>query len=93
MSRVTLTGHIIVPEADLEFVKAELDTHIELTRQESGCIVFEVTQDSGNINKFNVYEEFTDKASFTKHQERAGNSKWAVVTKNVERHYSVTGMD
>ena len=93
MSKVTLTGHIIFPESDLSAVKSELDTHIELTRQENGCLKFEVTQDPESTQKFNVYEEFTDKESFTNHQERAGKSKWAAVTKNVERHYSVTGMD
>ena len=93
MSKVTLTGHIIVSDADMEAVKAALINHIDLTRQEEGCIVFEVTPDPDNANRFNVYEEFTDKESFSKHQERVRNSEWGVITANVERHYQFTGMD
>jgi len=93
MSKVVLAGHIIVPDADLSSVQSQLDTHIELTRREIGCLVFKITQDAKNRNRFNVYEEFKDKTSFDTHQVRAGKSKWAEVTKNAERHYEVTGTD
>ncbi len=93
MANVTLRGHIIVSDADLDVVKVALITHIDLTRQEEGCITFEVTQDSNNANRFDVYEEFTDKESFEKHQERVRNSEWGVTTVNVERFYKITGMD
>ncbi|MEE9334145.1 MAG: alpha/beta fold hydrolase [Granulosicoccaceae bacterium] len=93
VSKVTLIGHIIVPEAEIASVKVALVAHIELTRQEDGCIVFNVTQDAASANRFDVYEEFTDKESFVKHQERVRNSEWGVITVNVERHYEITGMD
>ena len=93
MSKVILTGHIIVPDAELSSVKSELDTHIDLTRREVGCLVFKVTQDDNNKNRFNVYEEFSDKVSFDNHQVRASQSKWAEVTKNVERYYEISSVD
>ena len=93
MSKVVLSGHIIVPDADLPSVLLELKTHIELTRSENGCLIFEVTQNAENQNRFDVYEEFKDKRSFDNHQNRAGNSKWATVTKNVERHYEVAELN
>jgi len=89
MPKVILEGHIIVSDADLSSVKEELNNHIKLTREESGCLIFNVTQDSENKNRFNVYEEFTNQDSFSNHQDRAGKSKWATVTKNVERHYQI----
>jgi len=89
MSKVILEGHIIVPDADLNAVKEELDNHIKLTREEDGCLIFNVTQDSANKNRFNVYEEFTSRDSFANHQDRAGKSKWACITKNVKRHYKI----
>ena len=70
MAKVILTGHIIVPDADIAAVKIELINHIALTRQESGCLVFEVSQDTENRNRFNVYEEFSDRTSFASHQDR-----------------------
>jgi quinol monooxygenase YgiN len=44
-----------VPVIDLEVVKAALPKHIELTRAEHGCLLFTVTLDQEDPNKFNVY--------------------------------------
>jgi quinol monooxygenase YgiN len=91
MSKVTLSGYITVPAEDLEAVLRELPNHITLTHQESGCLVFTVTRDSKHLHRFDVYEEFTDKAAFEKHQARVQASQWGQITKNVERFYTVTG--
>ena len=90
MSKITLNGHIEVPSEDLNAVLAELPNHIALTQAEAGCMTFKVTQDSSNPQRFDVYEEFTDKAEFEKHQARVKASHWEKVTKNVERFYTIT---
>ncbi len=90
MSKVILTGHIIVPDSELPAVKEELITHKRLTGQEDGCLVFEVSQDEANLNRFNVYEEFIDRDSFSAHQKRVRESNWGRITINVERHYQIT---
>ena len=90
MLKIKLAGYILVPSDDLELVKAELINHITLTRQEEGCIVFEVSQDIENLNKFFVYEEFTSQRTFELHQARVKNSKWGDLSKNAERHYEIT---
>jgi len=89
MSKVALKGFIIVPSEDLVAVQEELINHQELTRSESGCLVFIVTQSENNPNRFDVYEEFIDKAAFEKHQLRVKSSYWGEVSANVERHYEV----
>lgn len=93
MSKVILSGYILVPDADLAVVEAELPRHIENTRQESGCLVFEVVRDEANPNRFEVYEEFTDQRAFEHHQQRVGRSRWGQVTSNVARHYQIEGLD
>ena len=90
ISKITLQGHIIVPDADLAIVKNELIVHQKLTQQEAGCLIFKVAQDSANINKFNVYEEFTDQQAFDNHQLRVKNSNWGKVTVNVQRYYQIS---
>ncbi len=90
MPKIILQGHIIVPASDLTIVKNALVNHIELTRAESGCLVFKVTVDSLNPNKFDVYEEFSSEESFSHHQMRVKQSNWAKVTHNVERHYKIS---
>ncbi|RBP83721.1 antibiotic biosynthesis monooxygenase [Marinomonas rhizomae] len=90
MSKVTLSGHIEVPAEDLGAVLAELPNHIALTQQEAGCITFTVTRNPEKPQYFEVYEEFTNQATFEKHQARVKASHWGEVTKNVERFYTIT---
>jgi len=90
VSKIILDGHIVVSDADLASVKAELSRHIELTQKEKGCLVFRVSQDSESKNIFNVYEEFVNRDAFEKHQQRVKNSQWGKITKNVERHYQIS---
>ncbi len=89
MKKVTLKGFVLVSEEDLFGVMAELPKHIELTLKEKGCLVFQVTQDSNNKNRLNVYEEFIDRESFDFHQARVKSSKWGEVSKNLEKHYHI----
>jgi quinol monooxygenase YgiN len=89
LSKVTLKGYILVPDADLPAVRNELARHIAMTREEAGCLVFEVSQDEDNRNRFNVYEEFRDRSAFRFHQARVSGSEWGRITASVERHYRI----
>lgn len=68
-----LKGYILVPDSDLDALQSELAVHSELTRQEEGCLIFEVSQDKGTKNKFNVYGELTNRDFFSAQQDRLGN--------------------
>jgi len=89
MKKVILKGFIIVPTADLPAVKQALISHKELTRNEPGCLVFNVMPSEINLNRFDVYEEFINKAAFEQHQARVKGSAWAKATVNVQRHYEI----
>ncbi|WP_439136372.1 putative quinol monooxygenase [Pseudomaricurvus sp.] len=54
---------------------------------------FEVTQSSGDPCVFQVYEEFVDREAFEFHQQRIRTSEWGRVSVNVERDYSIVGLD
>lgn len=90
MSKIILQGHILVLDSELDMVGQALEIHKKLTLQETGCLVFEVTQALDNVNKFHVYEEFINQQAFDAHQCRVKNSNWGEVTINVERHYQIT---
>ncbi|MCR9105195.1 MAG: antibiotic biosynthesis monooxygenase [Gammaproteobacteria bacterium] len=92
MPRITLKGHMLVPDADLAAVLAELPNHIELTRREPGCLTFTVNQNPENANRFDVFEEFCDQHAFEHHQERVPGSRWGTITANAVRHYTVEGL-
>ena len=90
MGKVILEGYILVRKDDLNAVTAALAGHIKLTRQEQGCLLFEVTQDNDDKNRFNVYEVFSNQTAFEFHQTRVRHSVWGTITKDVERHYQVS---
>lgn len=90
MGKVTLQGCITVPETQLEAVKEALVEHIKLTKEEGGCLVFNVTQREGDPLVFDVYEEFVSDEAFAGHQARVQGSAWAEATAEVERDYEIT---
>ncbi len=91
MSKVILEGYVLASDFDLASVKRELSNHIKLTRQEEGCLVFEVSQDNENKNRFNVYEEFTSQETFKAHQLRLINTEWSKISEKLEKHYITSG--
>jgi autoinducer 2-degrading protein len=58
VTKIILKGYMLIPDTDLDAVKKELPNHIQLTRQEEGCLVFNVFLDAKNPDRFNVYEDF-----------------------------------
>lgn len=90
MPKVVLEGYILVSDSDLPSVEKELPNHIRLTREEEGCLAFDVLQDVVNANRFSVYEEFSSRSSFEYHQQRVHSSNWGRLSRDVERHYQIT---
>lgn len=87
--KIRLRGYITVPDEDLDRARGALAEHIRLTRQEVGCLRFEVTPDATDQNRFDVYEEFVDRRAFEQHQARVRNSDWGEVSANASRHYQI----
>jgi len=89
MSKFAIEGHMEVPEEDLAAVLSELPNHASLTRDEPGCIEFEVGQRPGEPHVLDVRELYESREALELHKSRIQGSKWAEVTKNVSRHYRV----
>ena len=86
---VTLSGYIVVRADELDTVVEALVSHIQLTKEELGCIDFTVIQRVDNPLIFDVYEAFLDSTAFDIHQARTKKSAWAVATLNAERNYTL----
>ncbi|MGY8852110.1 MAG: putative quinol monooxygenase [Pseudomonadales bacterium] len=86
---IVLTGYIKVPLNALELIKRHLPDHIQNTRREPGCLVFEVHQSAEDAGVFRVVERFKNQAAFDAHQARVKDSLWGQVTQNAERVYDV----
>jgi autoinducer 2-degrading protein len=86
---VILSGFISVASEQIDSIKSALPIHISQTQQEPGCITFRVTQRKIEPHIFDVYEEFSDMHAFEAHQQRVKNADWGIVSKDVQRHYTV----
>ncbi len=82
-----LEGHIDVPADRIAQVSYALKEHIKLTREEAGCLFFNVDACEKVEGRFLVSEAFVDEAAFKFHQTRAGASSWAEASKDVPRDY------
>ncbi|WP_299924720.1 putative quinol monooxygenase [uncultured Pelagimonas sp.] len=89
---VTLEGYIQVPEDRLDEVRTALVEHIKLTRAEPGCLRFEVVASQTKMGRFDVSEEFLDKAAFEAHQARVKSSDWGRITQGIPRDYEISGL-
>lgn len=87
---IRLTGRLRVPRERLEEIKGLLDTHIALTREEAGCLSFNVTQSQRDSEVFEVNEAFRDKKAFDYHQGRVEISEWGLKTRGLIREYELS---
>ena len=92
MCTIRLTGSLVCSTCEeTRLVARHLPLHIALTRDEPGCVSFEVTQDVDPLT-WRVEEVFEDEASFRAHQDRVSNSEWDRMTAGIERRYAVEGL-
>ena len=90
---IELNGHLRCrTEAEAELVRLYLPKHIEMTRAEEGCLVFEVTPEEDGLT-WRVHERFVDQAAFDAHQMRAATTDWARKTGEIPREYTVDEID
>jgi autoinducer 2-degrading protein len=90
---VVLTGYIKVSRSERRVIQQHLAQHIQNTRQEAGCLAFEVNQSAEDDCVFTVFECFKDQAAFESHQARVKVSLWGEISRNAERVYSIETRD
>lgn len=90
---VVLTGYIKVSRSERRVSQQHLAQHIQNTRQEAGCLAFEVNQSAEDDCVFTVFECFKDQAAFESHQGRVKVSFWSEISRNAERVFSIETPD
>ena len=87
---IHLHGRLIcATHAQARAVMMALPEHIRLTRNEAGCISFDVTRTDDPLI-WQVEERFADRAAFAAHQARVAASEWGAQTQGITRDYTVT---
>jgi quinol monooxygenase YgiN len=87
---VRLSGALIcASQEERDIIAAHLSEHVRLTRLETGCLSFTVTQ-SDDPMIWTVAERFTDEQAFASHQVRTRASTWGSATKAIRRDYEIS---
>ena len=84
---IHLSGQLICTnEQEAVIVSRHLPEHIRLSRDEPGCLSFDVNQTTNPLI-WQVDESFVDQAAFDAHQIRTRASEWFIETKNIQRQF------
>ena len=84
-----ISGYVDVPPGDRADFALALPEHTRLTNLEPGCHYFRVTPDPVIEGRYLVEESFHDDEAYAAHMERTRKTKWAQITRNIKRSYSV----
>ncbi|SLN41870.1 Antibiotic biosynthesis monooxygenase [Aquimixticola soesokkakensis] len=87
MSRVMLTGTLTCAPTEVEDLLSLMAKHIRLSRNEPGCLDFDLWQDELTPHVFHLSEVFRSEAALQAHQDRTHSSDWGRVTKDMRRDF------
>ncbi|QFU08971.1 Antibiotic biosynthesis monooxygenase [Rhodobacteraceae bacterium THAF1] len=91
MPELSVNGRLICrTEAEADAVRIHLPDHIAATRNEPGCLSFEITQTDDPL-VWAIAERFTDRAAFQAHQDRTATTEWARATAGIPRDMTIGG--
>lgn len=90
---IKLTGRLVCKSAEeADLVRQYLPEHQALTKEEAGCVSFEVTETADPL-VWKVEELFTNQATFDTHQKRTRASVWGRETSAIAREYQISEVE
>ncbi|MEM8775016.1 MAG: antibiotic biosynthesis monooxygenase [Pseudomonadota bacterium] len=84
---IEIKGFLRCGADDAEIVRAALNDHIRLSREESGCELFEIEETEPGV--FSIHERFVDQAAFETHTQRTRASDWWAKTGHIPRDIEI----
>lgn len=90
---IKLTGRLVCKDADeAALVRQYLPEHKKLTKEENGCVSFEVTETADPLI-WKVEELFSNQTTFDAHQTRTRASVWGSETRAIAREYDISTVE
>ena len=88
---ISVTGTLTCTTSEeADIVRTHLPEHIRLSREEPGCLSFNVISTDDPLI-WRLDESFTDREAFETHQTRTRASAWYRATALLKRDFRVTG--
>ncbi|WP_394131941.1 putative quinol monooxygenase [Shewanella maritima] len=92
MSKLTIIANIIAKQDNIEHVKAELIKLIAITRQEQGCINYDLHQDNENPAHFTFYENWTSRELWQTHMNNQHLANYMAATDGCVEQFTLNEM-
>ena len=92
MSKLTIVAHITAKSDKIEFVRAELEKLIDITRAEEGCLQYDLHQDNENSAHFMFYENWASRELWQKHMNAKHLNDYVAATEGAVDEFTVNEM-
>lgn len=92
MGNLTIVANIIAKKSEVELVKAELEKLIAITRQEAGCVNYDLHQDNENPAHFLFYENWESRALWLQHMSAPHLEAYKTATEGAVEQFTVNEM-
>ena len=91
-TKLTIVARILAKAEKRELVKQELLNLIAITRQEEGCINYDLHQDNTNENLFLFYENWTSRELWQKHINNTHIAAYRKATEGAVEEFTLNEM-
>ncbi|GEM75491.1 putative quinol monooxygenase [Vibrio sagamiensis] len=92
MSKLTIVANIVANEDKIELVKSELIKLIDITRNEEGCINYDLHQDHNNPAHFMFYENWVSRELWQVHMGNKHLSEYISATEGAVASFTLNEM-
>ncbi|PVZ63456.1 putative quinol monooxygenase [Pelagibaculum spongiae] len=92
MARLTIVANITAKSDKVELVKKELEKLIDITRQEEGCINYDLHQDNQNPAHFMFYENWQSRELWQIHMSNQHLQDYLVATDGAVENFTINEM-
>lgn len=92
MAKLTIVANIIAKANHIELVKAELLKLIEVTRNEQGCINYDLHQDNENPAHFLFYENWQSRELWQQHMANKHLAEYLKATDGAVNSFTLNEM-
>ena len=92
MAKLTVIGQVRAKRDQLELVKAELEKLVPTTRQENGCIQYDLHQDNQHPTHFLFYENWESRELWQQHMNNQHIQDYLAATDGAVEDFTVYEM-
>ncbi|OLQ89048.1 antibiotic biosynthesis monooxygenase [Vibrio ponticus] len=92
MAHLTIVANIVAKPDKVDLVKQELLNLIEFTRQEEGCVNYDLHQDNSNPAHFLFFENWTNRELWQQHMANSHIEKYLAATEGAVESFVVNEM-